>query len=783
MRNRCSPVRLSIAGLLLIACSSGWAWGQGSRADYDRAEKLGGLFAGKVRNERIEPRWSEDRAFVFYRRETSPNEREYVLIDLNNGQRAPMFDAEKLAAALAKELKQAVSPKQLPIGNTVLHSGNDVLSFDANGKRLGWNRQSNELLTGDKVPKVAAEPNDPQPVAGGRRGGNRPPRARTEPPAKRDWVPFLKDHNVWVREVKSGMIFPMTKDGTEKSPYQGDFRISPNGQKVVCTKLTRGLNRQIPLVESSPKDSIHSKLIMLPYVKPGDEIDTFQPFLFDLTKQQAIAIASRELFDRPWSISDIEWESDSSRFLFLYNQRGHQVMRWIAVDATSGAAKAIIDEKTSTFIDWTRKVYRAKIADTNDLIWMSERSGWNHLYRIDGQTGAVKNPITKGEWVVRDVVRVTGQGNDTELLLKVGGIQPGEDPYHIHFIRVKVDGTGLTRLTDGDGTHDIQFSPDGKTYIDRYSRVDLAPITEIRRTADGKKIAELERADDRALVAAGWQRPERFVSMGRDDKTPIYGIIFRPMKFDPKKKYPIVEDIYAGPHDSHTPKEFRSHYGMQSVAELGFIVVKMDGMGTSNRSKAFHDVCWKNLGDSGFPDRIRWMKAAAAKYPYLDTSRVGVFGTSAGGQSALRALLAHPDFYKVAVSDCGCHDNRVDKIWWNEQWMGYPVGPHYAEQSNVTQAHKLEGKLMLMVGELDKNVDPASTYQVVDALIKANKDFDLIVFPGAGHGSGSPYAQRRRRDFLVRHLLNVEPRWESKQSPSKAAAPKTTAAPKSAKPR
>jgi len=230
---------------------------------------------------------------------------------------------------------------------------------------------------------------------------------------------------------------------------------------------------------------------------------------------------------------------------------------------------------------------------------------------------------------------------------------------------------------------------------------------------------------------------------------------------DPAKKYPVVEYIYAGPHDSFVPKTFTRFRREKAMTELGFIVVQIDGMGTSNRSKAFHDVCWKNLGDSGFPDRIAWMQAAAEKYPQMDLDRVGIFGGSAGGQSALRAVLAHGDFYDAAVADCGCHDNRIDKIWWNEQWMGWPIGEHYAEQSNVTNAHRLQGNLLLIVGELDRNVDPASTMQVVDALIKADKDFDLLVVPGAGHGIGSGrYGMRRTRDFFVRHLIKAEPRGE-----------------------
>jgi dipeptidyl aminopeptidase/acylaminoacyl peptidase len=325
---------------------------------------------------------------------------------------------------------------------------------------------------------------------------------------------------------------------------------------------------------------------------------------------------------------------------------------------------------------------------------------------------------------------------------------------------VKFDGTGLVALTDGDGTHSVEFSPDRRFLVDTYSRVDLPPVAELRRAADGKKVCDLEKADASALLKTGWSYPGRFVAKGRDGKTDIYGYIVRPSNFDPAKKYPVIEHIYAGPHDHHVRKSFTPAPYEQRTAELGFIVVKIDGMGTNWRSKAFHDACWKNLGDSGFPDRIPWIKAAAEKYPEMDLSRgVGIFGGSAGGQSSTRALLAHGDFYAAAVSDCGCHDNRMDKVWWNELWMSWPVGPHYAEQSNVTNAHKLAGKLVLVVGELDRNVDPSSTMQVANALVKADKDFDLLVVPGAGHGAAeSPYGNRRRMDFFVRNLLGVEPR-------------------------
>lgn len=313
-----------------------------------------------------------------------------------------------------------------------------------------------------------------------------------------------------------------------------------------------------------------------------------------------------------------------------------------------------------------------------------------------------------------------------------------------------------------------------KYFVDTYSRTDMPPVTELRKSADGSLAMELEKADITALTKAGWKAPEVFVAKARDGSTDIWGVIFRPSTFDPKQKYPVIENIYAGPQSSFVPKTFVAFNQMQATAELGFIVVQIDGMGTSNRSKAFHDVAWRNLKDAGFPDRILWHKAVAAKYPHYDITRVGLYGTSAGGQNSLGGLLFFPDFYKAAVSAAGCHDNRMDKIWWNEQWMGWPIGPQYAESSNVDNAYRLQGKVLLVVGEMDHNVDPSSTMQVVNQLIKHDKDFDLLVVPGMDHGSGGAFGDHKRYDFFVRHLLNVKPpEWKLLEEPAK---PATTAA-------
>jgi dipeptidyl aminopeptidase/acylaminoacyl peptidase len=491
---------------------------------------------------------------------------------------------------------------------------------------------------------------------------------------------------------------------------------------------------------------------------PGDKFPTHEINLFDVTTRKQIK-PEVDRFEHGWLRPRLSWSQDKRRLSYQQTDRGHQRLRVIEVDAQTGKVRNIIDEKSETFI-WTTHTEGLGLSLVNwleksdEIIYVSERDGWRHLYLVNGKDSVPKlSAITKGEYVVRGIERIDEEKR--QIWFRASGKNPDQDPYFVHYYRVNFDGTGLVALTEGNGTHTVDFSPDRKYLIDTWSRVDLPPVNELRRASDGKLVCKLEEADISELKS-DWEAPEVFVAKGRDGKTDIWGIICRPRDFDPKKKYPVIEQIYAGPQGSFVPKSFSATRRFSSLTDLGFIVVQMDGMGTANRSKAFHDVCWKNLKDAGFPDRILWHKAAAAKYSYYDISRVGVYGHSAGGQNAGGAVLFHPEFYKVAVASCGCHDNRMDKASWNEQWMGYPVGPHYSECSNIDNAHRLRGKLLLIVGELDTNVPPESTLRFADALIKANKDFDLLVIPGLGHAIGE-YGERRRQDFFIRHLLGVEP--------------------------
>jgi dipeptidyl-peptidase 4 len=566
------------------------------------------------------------------------------------------------------------------------------------------------------------------------------------------WQAFIKLYNLYVREVATKSEIALTTDGTKNHYYEGQVLWSPDSTHLIAYKTEAAQEHKVYIVESSPSDQLQPRLKTIDYLKPGDKIAHPRVVLFRMGSESATSVPIPDmLFPNPWAITDMRWELDSSHFTFQYNQRGHQVLRVLRVEARTGNVGVLVEEKSKTFIDYAGKNYLYFCANTPTLFWMSERDGWNHLYKIHAQTGKIEKQLTQGQWAVQSVLRVDEEKR--QIWFSAGGMDKNQDPYYRHLCRVDFDGKNFVDLTPADGTYQVQFSPNNAYLIATYSRVDMPPITELRRATDGGLVSIVEKADATALVKTGWQYPERFVTKARDGKTDIYGVIWKPTDFDPSKKYPVIENIYAGPHGFHTPKSFAAYHGQRFLTELGYIVVQLDGMGTSGRSKAFHEVCWKNLADAGFLDRKIWIRAAAKTRPYMDVSRVGIYGGSAGGQNAMRALIDHSDLYKVAVSDCGCHDNRMDKIWWNELWMGWPLDESYVRSSNVAGAPKMQGKLLLVVGELDTNVDPASTMQVINALVKANKNFEYLIVPGAGHGAcETPYGTRRRADFFRKNL-------------------------------
>lgn len=564
----------------------------------------------------------------------------------------------------------------------------------------------------------------------------------------------------------------LTQDGTIGRYYSSSLLWSPDSRKIFTCMRNKVERRYVYYVESSPTDQLQPILHKQEYAKPGDELPQRQPVIITLDVPKAdstsrpgaglvgqiraaIIKGDPHSIENQYWLTSFWWTSDSREVMMDYNQRGHQLYQVLAMDAATGTLRTVVEERSDKFVNYSR-LWRHILADGKRMLWTSERDNWNHLYLIDMEKGRVVRQLTKGDWFVREVQHVDEQQGI--VYFSASGMNKGEDPYLIHYYKVGLDGKNLVCLTPEDGNHQAAFSYDHRYLIDTWSKVDTPPVTLLRSAADGAALKTLEQADISKLQAGGWVAPEVFVAKGRDGETDMWGIIQRPTRFDPTRKYPVIEYIYAGPGDAYTPKSFQSYnWSMSSLAELGFIVVQLDAMGTSYRGKRFEEVCWKNLADAGFPDRIAWIKAAADKYPCMDTTRVGIFGASAGGQEAATAVLLHGDFYKAAYSSCGCHDNRMDKIWWNEQWMGWPVDSSYVRCSNVYNASKLERPLMLVVGELDDNVDPSSTYQVVNALERAGKDFDLVVLPGVHHTLGEQYGEHKRFDFFVRHLLGVEP--------------------------
>ena len=746
--------------LLVLVAWPGMTPAQGRRTDYERAAGLRDKFQALTADVVDLAVWIEKSHHLWYRKSVKGATR-FVLLDADALTSRPAFDHEKLAAGLNAASGEKFKPEKLPMRTLTFIDGEKAVEFEVGDGKYRCDLQTYVVI------KVGPAEREQWPPVWGAQFTAREPKA--SPDGK--WEAFIKNSNAYLRPKGSTAAkdeVVLSWDGSEGNAYvTRSLSWSPDSKKLAAYRVQPGYHRVVQYVQSSPADQLQPKAFTVDYQKPGDALDIERPVIFNVETRARVDI-DPVLFPNAFELSDLVWWKDSRAVTFEYNQRGHQAYRVIEVDPATGKARALVNEESKTFFCYSGKKYRFDAADGKEIIWMSERDGWNHLYLYDGLTAKVKNPITSGPWVVRGVDKV--DEDKRRVWFRASGMTAGQDPYFVHAYRVNFDGTGLTALNDDAFNHTVAYSTDMTLMIDTFSRVDQPPVCVLRRASDGTVLKEVEKADIKDLLKAGWRAPEVFTAKGRDGRTDIWGIIVRPMNFDKSRKYPVIENIYAGPQDSFVPKSFMAASGMMSLAELGFIVVQIDGMGTSNRSKAFHDVCWKNLADAGFPDRILWHKAAAAKYPSYDLGRVGLYGTSAGGQSALGGLLFHPEFYKAAVASCGCHDNRMDKIWWNEQWMGWPLGPEYAASSNVDNAAKLQGKLLLYVGELDSNVDPSSTMQVVNALIKANKDFEILVFPGENHTSGGVYGERKRCDFFVRNLLGVNPPDWNRVEPKKEKA-------------
>lgn len=603
---------------------------------------------------------------------------------------------------------------------------------------------------------VTLLPSNPEPPKPPRPSDGKPERHWMEVPDEKDGVQvspidstlriFHKENNLWKNDKA------LTTNGTPDYYYSSWGSFSPDGKYYATVRIKPAPKHYVYYVESSPKGRLEPVLHKQEYAKPGDSLNYRVPVIVEVATGR-VAEPATTLFAHQYEVTMPRWDKNSLTVTFEFNERGHKTYRVLEMDLQANV-RTLIEEKEEKYVNYTR-LQRRDLSDGRRILWVSERDGYNHIYLVDRRNGSMKQ-VTRGEWNIRGIQHIDERRGI--VYFSANGMNKAEDPYLIHYYKIRMDGKGLVCLTPEEGMHYATYTDDWAYLIDTYSTVTTPPVFVLRSAKDGSIVMPLETADSSPLIATGWRAPEVFVAPGRDGVTPMWGIILRPSNFDPQKKYPVIEYIYSGPGDQYVPKSWREWYwGMAELAELGFIIVQLDGMTTSWRSKAFEEVCYKNLKDGGFPDRRAWIKAAAEKYPYMDIDRVGIYGCSAGGQNALAAVLWHGDFYKAAYAACGCHDNRMDKIWWNEQWMSYPVDSSYVACSNVENAWRLERPLMLVVGELDDNVDPASTMQVVAALQKAGKDFELVVIPGAYHTMGEAFGDHKRMDFFVRHLLGVEP--------------------------
>lgn len=739
---------------------------------YVRAERLLAANAVNLTSDLvIDPNWIGDSGRFWYRWKSLTGV-EFVLVDAATGERQPAFGHSQLAAALSQATGSPCNAAQLPFSEIdfVDDGGAIVFALEVDGKGERWscNLESYECARMGDPPTTASD-------------------VIRSPDGQ--WEAFTRDHNIWLRSLSSGEERAITTDGAEKNDYGENLpsplasggiddppppfiKWSPDSSKLLFCRVDQREAPQFHLVQSAPVDGeIRPKLHSFAYPLPGDEIVPLAyPICADLTTGALTAVEidpiELQYHGPPIYGNGLWWSDDSETIYFVRQGRGYFRIDLFIIDAESGAARNAISEESRTGIDpsvWRGTSNVCIFADGSRVIWYSQRDGWGHLYLYDGENGTLIRQLTSGSYEVSNVEHVDEEAG--LVYFTAMGREANRDPYFSHLYRVSLAAGEPELLTPEDADHSILFAPGGGCFIDNYSTLDQAPMMMLRAT-DGSIICELERADISALEATGWQKPERFKAKARDGLTDVYGALFRPSDMDPNARYPVIDYIYGGPQAIQAPAAFadaarereKNFWEAQSLSELGFVVVMIDGLGMPGRSKAHHDLSYRNLPDNGLPDHICALRQLADRYPYLDISRVGIFGHSAGGYASCRAMFTYPDFYKVAVSSAGNHDHRLDKATWVERYMGLPVGDHYVYSANQNHARNLQGKLLLIHGDMDENVHVASTMVVVDELIKANKDFDLLIMPNQPHDSTRhPYFVRRRWNYFVQHLLGVEP--------------------------
>lgn len=747
-------------------------------ADYDRAARFMGFNTTPlVHRAGVRANWLPDDRFWY--RVTTAAGSEFVLVDPAKKTKAPAFDHAKLASLLSTAANTRYDANRLPFTQIDLSADGRTVSFDIGRRR--WSCDDQKCLATDRGG------DEPSGGRGGRGGA-----VRTDVPSPDGTrTAFIRDWNLWVRDIATGKETQLTRDGARDYGYATDnagwtrsdraiLVWSPDSKKIATFQQDQRKVGEMYLVDTKAG---HPTLQAWKYPLPGDEIvsmiervvidaDTGRTVRLRMPPDQHRSTLCDDITCRGSDWADVQWSPDSTLLAFASTSRDHKDTDIRLADVATGEIRNILSEKVDTFYEsGNGRVNWRMLHATSELIWFSERSNWGHLYLYDAKTRNLKNPITTGEGNVTQLLRVDEK--ERALYFLGVGREAGRDPYFIHFYRTGLDGKNLELLTPEDASHDVMLSPSGRYFVDSYSKPDVPPIA-VLRDAGGSLVLELEKADISKLLATGWKPPTPFTVKARDGQTDLYGLMYKPTNLDPSKKYPIVNRIYPGPQTGSVGG--RSFSAARSdnhaLAELGFIVVEIDGMGTPWRSKKFHEAYYGNMGDNTLPDQIAGMKQLAERYRWIDLERVGIWGHSGGGFATAAAMFRHPDFFKVGIAESGNHDNRVYEDDWAEKWQGLLVRngdgtTNYDNQANQLVAKNLKGKLLLAHGTMDANVPPNSTLLVVEALIKANKDFDLLMLPNQGHGFGdmSNYMTRRRWDYFVRHLLGKEPPHEYELKP------------------
>lgn len=732
--------------------------------DYEKAEDALSYHSNAwVFNGAVRPNWVNDHQFWF--RNQIEEGFEFILVDAKKKSRERAFNHEQLATLLRQTLNLKMDPYDLPFNNIEILEQGKIVAFTFRTKKFLYDVKRNTFTTEDAPRRL--------------------PRSHYISPDGNKAV-FIKDHNLWLRDVASRKETQLTTDGVEDFGYGTNnagwtrsarpvLLWSPDSKKIATFQHDgRGVG-EMHLVTTNVG---HPKLDSWKYPLPEDsvifrihrviiDVETAKMVRLKMEPDQHRSSITDHIALRGGKLADAEWSQDGTQLAFLSNSRDHKEAKLRVANAETGEVRDVMEEKVETFFEsGFRTINWHVLKETNEAIWYSQKTDWGHLYLHDLTSGELKNPITSGDWNVFAVNRIDRKN---KLIYFLGGSKEAGDPYFQYQYVVKMDGSNLKLLSPDSANHTTTFSPEGNYFVDVYSTPATPPVS-VLRDKNGKLVMTIQEADITKLIEHGWKAPIPITVKARDGETDLYGLMYQPANFDPEKKYPIINYIYPGPQTGSVgSRNFSAaRRDNQAIANLGFVVVAIDAMGTPQRSKSFHAAYYGNMGDNGLPDQVAGMKQLAERHSWIDLDRAGIYGHSGGGFASTAAMFKYPDFFKVAVSGAGNHDNRNYEDDWGEKWQGLlktnPDGSTtYDNQANQLQADKLKGKLLIGHGTMDDNVPYYSTLLVVDALIAANKDFDLVMMPNRRHGFGyEPFWMRKRWDYFVKNLLGAEPPKEYK---------------------